>query len=123
MNKSTERMVTKKTPDDRIGSSTVDPSTNNDQLRKLVDKESTKALIGLFVGLIIILTGVVLIILGISGVSDITITLSDNFTINLTNASSGIVIILIGFLVISATKFNLAHIHPKDEKKTEQVRR
>ena len=55
MNKSTERMVTEKKPDDRICSSTVDPSTNNDQLRKLVNKESTKALIGLFVGLVIIL--------------------------------------------------------------------
>ena len=55
MNKSTERMVTEKKPDGRICSSTVDPSTNNDQLRKLVNKESTKALIGLFVGLVIIL--------------------------------------------------------------------
>ena len=55
MNKSTERMVTEKKPDDRICSSTVDPSTNNDQLRKLVNKESTKALIGLFVSLVIIL--------------------------------------------------------------------
>ena len=55
MNKSTERVVTEKKPDDRICSSTVDPSTNNDQLRKLVNKESTKALIGLFVSLVIIL--------------------------------------------------------------------
>ena len=47
--------MTEKKPDDRICSSTVDPSTNNDQLRKLVNKESTKALIGLFVGLVIIL--------------------------------------------------------------------
>ena len=69
------------------------------------------------------MTGVVLIILGIFGVSGITITLYDNFTINLTNTSSGIGIIIIGFLVISATKFNLGHIHPKDEKKTEQAGR
>ena len=107
--------MSEKKPDDRICSLTVDPSTNKDLLRKLVDKESTKALIGLFVGLIIILVGVALIILGISGVSDITITLSEKFTIDLTNALSGIVIILIGFLVISATKFNLAHTQPKGE--------
>ena len=114
--------MSNKKPDDRICSLTIDPSTNNDLLRKLVDKESTKALIGLFVGLIIILIGVVLIILGISGVSDITITLSEKITIDLTIALSGIVIILIGFLVISATKFKLANTQPKDEKKTEQVR-
>lgn len=118
MNKSTERIVIEKKPGDRAGSSTVNPSVNKDQLTKLVDRESTKALIGLFAGLIIILTGVVLIILGIFGVSGITIVLSDNFIINLTNVSSGIVIILIGYLVISATKFNLAHIHDKDERKT-----
>ena len=109
--------MSEKKPDDRICSLTVDPSTDNDLVRKLVDKESTKALIGLFVGLIIILVGVVLIIIGISGVSDITITLSEKFTIDLTNASSGIVVILIGFLVISATKFKLAHIQPKDNEK------
>ncbi len=109
--------MSEKKPDDRICSLTVDPSTNNDLLRKLVDKESTKALIGLFVGLIIILVGVALIILGISDVSDITITLSEKFTIDLTNALSGIVIILIGFLVISATKFKLANTQPKRRKK------
>ena len=38
-------------------------------------------------------------------------------TIDLTIALSGIVIILIGFLVISATKFKLAHIQPKDNEK------
>ena len=111
--------MTEKKPADRTGSSTVNPPANKDQLRKLVDRESTKALIGLFAGLITILTGIVLIVLGIFGVSGITITLADNFTINLTNVSSGIIIILIGYLVISATKFNLAHIHQKGERKTE----
>ena len=60
-------MLTEKKTDDQIYSLTVDPSTNNDLLRKIVDKESNKALFGLFLGLIIILLGVVLIILGIAG--------------------------------------------------------
>ena len=114
--------MTEKKTDDQIYSLTVDPSTNNDLLRKIVDKESNKALFGLFVGLKIIFIGIVLIILGIAGVSDITITLFEIFTIELTNASSGIVIILMGFLVISVTKFKLAHTQLKDEKKPEQVR-
>ena len=108
--------MTEQKPENRICSSIVEPSTNNDLRRKLVDKESTKALIGLFAGLIIILIGVVLIILGIFGVSDITITLSEKFTIDLANTSSGIVVILIGFLVISATKFKLANTQSTDEK-------
>ncbi len=72
----------------------------------IIQGEKTQSKSGSIIGFICILFGVVLLILGITGSVDWNIK-TIGIESSLTNAAPGVVLIIVGFLIIFVTKFNI----------------
>ena len=89
---------------------TLDPNLNPKLLNSMIEAEKGKAKNGLIAGSFFIIIGTVLSVIGVSGV------INWNFSFvglnsSLTNAAPGVVLIVVGFLIIAITNYNITIRH------------
>lgn len=89
---------------------TINPALPENAMNAIIEGEQRAARNGLVVGAIVVLLGVVLLILGVAGSVDITVTHGGSSG-HLVTGAVGIVIALIGLAIIYATRYRV-HTSP-----------
>jgi hypothetical protein len=89
---------------------TLDPDLNPKLVNSMIEAEKGKAKNGLLAGSFFIIIGAVLSVIGVSGV------INWNFSFvglnsSLINAAPGVVLIIVGFLIIVITNYNITIRH------------